>query len=75
MANRTYLYVVEYRLYMNSDVKSIRVVAHDKWEAWEQARFYDIRAIEGQDPYNAWVHGVQYQNGKYRVIAKSESMY
>ena len=75
MKNRTYLYVVEYRLHKNDDPKSIRVIAHDKWEAYDKAVYELIPKEDGRTPYSCWVYAVQYQNGNYRVIAKSESMY
>lgn len=71
MANRTFLYVVEYRLYENSDVQKVRVIARDKRTAYDKATYEVILEKEGRIPHNSWVHAIQYNNGNYRVINKS----
>lgn len=72
---KTFLYIVEYRMNQCSDVEKVHVIAKDKWEAWDKARFEIIPEKNGCEPYNAWVHAIQYKNGNFRVINKSESMW
>lgn len=75
MAKNRYVYVVEYRMTEHSDVESVRVIASSKWEAYDIAMYEKIPEIHAYSPYSAWVYAIQYNNGNYRVIAKSESMY
>ena len=75
MARCNHAYTVAYRLYEHSDPIKVTVLAPDKWSAYDKAYDEIIMERHAFSPWNMWVEGVTYQNGNYRQIAKSESMY
>jgi len=61
-------YTVEYRLLGFDTVKSIAVLAKNKYDAYDKAVYEVIPEKEGEHPYSAWVASVTYQNGNYKTF-------
>ena len=59
-------YTVEYRLLGFDTVKSVAVLAKNKYDAYDKAVYEVILEKEGEHPYSAWVASVTYQNGNYK---------
>lgn len=59
-------YTVEYKMYNADKVKSVQVIANNKYEAYEKATYEVIPEIEAFSPYSTWVASVTYNNGNYR---------
>lgn len=65
-------YTVKFKMNIGSDVQTIIALANDKEGAYDTAVYDMIPDMYDYTPYSAWVEGVTYQNGNYRVFNTSE---
>lgn len=62
------IYTIEYKLTMNGEVKWTMVPARSKEEAYDKVVWDQLGGVV----YSAWVDGVRYKNGNYRVFNNFE---
>ena len=59
-------YYIMYKMVKYGTYKGVCVCAKNKLEAYRKAIYEMIPAIEGNEPYAAWVESVTYSNGNYK---------
>ena len=57
-------YSVHYKMHSADDVKNVCIIASDKWDAYDRARWEVIPEKEGCEPYSAWVDNYTTQAGR-----------
>ncbi len=67
-------YYVNYRMVFGGEVSGVQVIARNKAHAYTKAIFEEIPKKEHLFPYNAWVHSVTYNNGKYQIFNTREDL-